>query len=176
MKASSKATYPFIGVLEQLTTNAQRSFTSRILVDWCGWCGFDNHGLGCYGWCGMILWLLFWCHSLMCFWWYGQAAKLLRQRFQALKTKRENRRFGNGCLFFFGVRINYHTIQTWLEITVKLESEKPGLDIWKFISHASSQINHWGIRALCRIMGMRATFFLTIFLHATLGDALVTLV
>lgn len=80
------------------------------------------------------------------------------------KTKRENRRFGNGCFFFWGVRIHYHTIQTWLGITVRLESEKPGLDIWKFISHASSQINHWGIRALCRIMGMRPTFFFANFL------------
>lgn len=61
---------------------------------------------------------------------------------------------------FFWVRIHYHTIQTWLEITGKLESEKPGLDMWKF----TSQINHWGIRALCRIMGMRATFFFDNFL------------
>ena len=111
-------------------------------------------------------------------WYYGQAAKLLRQRFQARKKKRNGRTGGLGTAvcFFLGVRIHYHTIQTWLEITVKLESEKPGLDMWKFISHASFQINHWGIRALCRIMGMRATFFLTIFFHATIGDALVTLV
>lgn len=102
MKASSKATYPFIGVLGQLTTNAQRSFTSRILVDWCGWCGCDNHGLGCYGWYGMILWLLFWCHSLMSFWWYSQAAKLLRQRFQALKTKRDLEVWERLFVFFWG--------------------------------------------------------------------------
>ena len=82
------------------------------------------------------------------------------------KKKRNGRTGGLGTAvcFFFGVRIHYHTIQTWLEITVKLESEKPGLDIWKFISHASSQINDWGIRALCRIMGMRATFFFDNFL------------
>lgn len=70
--------YPFIGVLEQLSTKAQRFlFTSRKLVEWCG---CDTDGLECY----------------------GQAAKLLRQRFQALKTKRGFGGIGNGCLFFWG--------------------------------------------------------------------------